>query len=632
MKRLEDFLLAREASSEIVMGNTAVARAMIEAGVKVITTYPGSPTPEIASALLSVSSEKRPYYFEYSTNEKVATEVAFGAALNGNLSCVFFKSVGLNVAADSFVQLAHMEVPGGLVVVLGDDPGANSSQNEQDNRHYARLSYTPMLEPASPADAYAMFLEAAQFSRQKRMPVMLRMTTHVCHAKERVVFGSRCHEENSGGEAFDPSVGGPWIPIGKNVPLMKRRALRRLEDAAEWAENSPFNTVWDYGNIRRGIITAGLPLLTLADVLEDIPERERPDVLRLGMVNPLPREVILDFLGSHYDVKVLEELDDFLEQQIKAMAYEVRLETRIRGKEILDDWIGEYTPSRVEEILRLDWPDLLPAAAGKPRVSSMEPRVPQMCPGCGHRSAFFAIGQALEKGTVTVADIGCHTLGFLPPYRMGQVLLSMGHSTGTASGLSLFGEGPKPVAFLGDSTLFHAGLPGIINALFNGHNLTLVVMENGTTAMTGHQDHPGSGRNANGPAEVIPVRRLLEGLGVKDICEVDTYSQGKLAEAVIAAQSRRGFSVVIARHPCMLKFTREQRGKEGYDPRKVMVDPALCDRIHTCVSEFACPSFQLEPDGSVKVHPDLCIGDGSCLQTCPAKAIRYPAKNGEVRS
>lgn len=632
MKRLEDFLLSREAPSEIVMGNTALARAMIEAGVKVITTYPGSPTPEIASALLAMVPEKRPYYFEFSTNEKVATEVAFGAALNGNLSCVFFKSVGLNVAADSFVQLAHMEVPGGLVIVLGDDPGANSSQNEQDNRHYARFSYTPMMEPASPADAYAMFLEAARFSREKRMPIMIRMTTHVCHAKERVTFGPWDPQTVPAGKPFDPSMGGPWIPIGRNVPLMKRRALHKLEEAAEWAENSPFNTVWDHGNLRRGIITAGLPLLTLADVLEDIPDPEKPDVLRLGTVNPLPREVILNFLGDHYDVKILEELDDFLEQQIKSMAYEVQMQTRIRGKEAHDDWIGEYTPSRVEEILRLDWPDLFPAEQELEEGPAMSPRPPQMCPGCGHRSAFFAIDKALAERTVTVADIGCHTLGFLPPYEMGQVLLCMGHSTGTASGLSLLGEGPKRLAFIGDSTLYHAGLPGIVNALFNAHDVTLVVMENGTTAMTGHQDHAGSGRNANGPAEAIPVRRLLEGLGVRDIWDVDTYSQGKLGEAIREAQSREGFNVVIARHPCMLKFTREQRRKEGYEPRKVSVVQGLCEKIHTCVSDFACPSFQLEPDGAVWVHPDLCIGDGSCLQTCPTMAIRYPTKDEEASS
>lgn len=632
MKRLEDFLLSREATSEIVMGNTALVRAMIEAGVRVATTYPGSPTPEIAAALTAVSPEKRPYYFEYSTNEKVATEVAFGASLNGHLSCVFFKSVGLNVAADSFVQLAHMETPGGMVIVLGDDPGAHSSQNEQDNRHYARLSYTPMLEPSFVPDVYAMFLEAVRLSREKRMPVMLRLTTHVCHAKERVQFGPWDPEAFSGGSPFSPKEGGPWIPIGKNVPVMKRRALRKLEEVADWAETSPFNTVWDHGNVRRGIITAGQPLMTLADVLEDIPEKNRPDVLRLGTVNPLPRERILDFIEAHHDIKVIEELDDFLEQQIKAMAYEVHLEVRIRGKETLEEWIGEYTPDRVEDILRLDWSDLFPAEPEIEGIPEIAPRPPQMCPGCGHRSAFFAVGRVLEEDTVSVADIGCHTLGFLPPYELGQVLLSMGHSTGTASGLALYGEGPKKVAFIGDSTLFHAGLPGIINALFNGHELTLVVMENGTTAMTGHQDHPGSGKNANGPAEAIPIRRVLEALGAKDIAEVDTYSQAKLEEAIRGAQSRPGFSVVIARHPCMLKFTREQRRKEGYVPRKVLVDPELCEKIHTCVSDFACPSFQREPDGSVWAHPDLCIGDGSCLQTCPTRAIRFPGRDEEVSS
>jgi indolepyruvate ferredoxin oxidoreductase alpha subunit len=247
-----------------------------------------------------------------------------------------------------------------------------------------------------------------------------------------------------------------------------------------------------------------------------------------------------------------------------------------------------------------------------------------MCPGCGHRSAFHAIKQALEANAITVADIGCHTLGYMPPYEVGQLLMCMGASTGMASGLSLFNDTRQVVAFLGDSTFFHAGLPGIINAVFNQHRLTLILMENGTTAMTGHQDHAASGHNFNAPTDKIPVRQVLEGLGVKHIYEVDTYQQARLADMIKEAISVDALSVVIARHPCMLKFTRQQRKSPNYKLRQVAIDQDICNQAHTCIETFACPTFTRQADGRIEINPDLCIGDGSCVQTCPSQAIGQP--------
>ncbi len=617
MKSLGDMLLNTGPFSEIVLGNTALARAMIESGTEVVASYPGSPTPEIGAALMSVPKERRPYYFEFSTNEKVATEVACGASLNGHPSCVFFKSVGLNVAADSFVQLSLLELGGGLVAILGDDPGANSSQNEQDNRHIARLAYIPVLEPASPAEAYAFYLEAMKLSRKRKMPVILRMTTHVCHGKEKVAFAGWTPRPIGTVPAFDSSAG-PSIPLTSRALDMKRRAIARLAEVAQEIDGSPLHELRKGNDPSKGIITAGLPFRSLVDVLEDA--AEKPDILKLGVVHPLPKGLVADFLRSHASVKVLEELDDVLEREIKALAFDLGIRTVVVGKTGPEDWIGEYTPDKVAEVLAKTWPSLVPRKSAE-RASSLAPRPPQMCPGCGHRSAFHAVKQALSKKDITVADIGCHTLGFFPPYNMGEVLLSMGHSTGTAAGLSLFNTTRKVVAFLGDSTFFHAGLPGIVNAVFNNHNLVLVLMENGTTAMTGHQDHAGSGGNANGPAEAIPVRSVLEGLGVKSIREVDTYSQAKLIQMVREAVAEEGFSVVIARHPCMLKYTREQQRAPGYVRKSVNIDQEKCDKLHVCVESFACPSFQRDEEGRVVVSTELCIGDGSCIQTCPAKAI-----------
>ena len=539
---------------------------------------------------------------------------------------MFFKSVGLNVAADTFVQLSLMNIIGGMVVVLGDDPGANSSQNEQDNRHYARMSYTPVLEPADPAEVYRFYLEATRLSQQHRMPVILRLTTHVCHAKERVTFGPWNPLPPDDTPRFDPA-NGPYIPLTTQAIEQKRAALARLEQVRQWAEKTELNRLIDNGNTTRGIITMGLPFLSLMEALDGA--AAKPDILKLAYVHPLPLEKIIRFLSSHQEVKILEELDDVAENQIKATAFDQRLPVKIIGKMGLEDWIGEYTPDKVHHLLAAIWPDMIqpsPAAeAGDPAPH----RPPQMCPGCGHRSAFHAIKQALAPTDITVADIGCHTLGFLPPYEMGQLLMCMGASTAIGSGLRLFNTSRKVVAFMGDSTFFHAALPGIINAIFNRHPITLILMENGTTAMTGHQDHAASGKNFNEATDKIPVRQVLEGLGVRHIFEVDTYQQAKLAKMVIEATSIDEFSVVIARHPCMLKFTREQRKNPTYKQKQVTIDQGVCERIHACIEIFGCPTFTRDTEGNVTINTDLCIGDGSCIQTCPTKAI-IPAGKKDV--
>ncbi len=622
MKDMGQMLLRSDPFSEIVMGNTALVRAMVESGTRVVTSYPGSPTPEVATAIHAIPKEDRPFYFEFSTNEKVATEVAFGASINGHLSTVFFKSVGLNVAADTFVQLSLLHCIGGLVIVLGDDPGANSSQNEQDNRHFARMSYTPVLEPANPQEVYQYYCEAAVLSKKLARPLILRLTTHVCHAKERVQFGKWQQEVFDPTPRFD-TANGPYIPLVSRIYPPKRAAIQGLTEVEQWIDARHLHQIVGTGS-SCGIVVSGMVALSVADVLENI--QNPPDVLKLAMPYPLPRKAIDAFLTAHSEVKILEELDDTLEKDIKAMAYDRRLTTRIRGKEELEDWVGEYTPDKVGAILHRTWPTLIPESQVLDKSEITVPLRPaQMCPGCGHRSAFFAIKKALAKmAHITVADIGCHTLGFQEPYQMGEVLLCMGASTAIGSGLSLYNNSRKVVAFLGDSTFFHAGIPGIINALFNNHNLVLVVMENGTTAMTGHQDHAASGRNFNEVTDAIPIRRVLEGLGVQHIFETDTYRQQQLTDLMQQALAAEQFAVVIARHPCMLLFTKNQRRKNGYVERTVQIDQEQCTQIHTCVQDFACPSFTRAADGTVTVNRELCIGDGSCMQTCPSKAINRP--------
>ena len=607
-------LLQKEPFSEIVIGNLAITRAMIEAGVDVITTYPGSPTPEIADAVRAVRKHEDIFYFEYSVNEKVASELAFGASISGSLSVVFFKSVGLNVAADSFVQFSLMDLTGGLVIILGDDPGANSSQNEQDNRHYARMTNTPVFEPADPQQAYEMFLEAAKISVDHAVPVIIRLTTHVCHAKSLLHFGRR-PDHKIKEWSFNPDFG-EYVPLTKAVAAMKSRAIEKLLKVQTYSESSKFNKHTGNGS-KRGIITCGLPSLSLNDVLSGI--TSPPDILTIAMPWPLPIKLILDFCSQHDEILILEELDPFIENEIKAAAYDSGIRVPILGKSEPADFIGELSPAAVRRFLHSKWPDM-GIESGHQVRSQLSGRPAQMCPGCGHRSAFYAIKKALSATDVTVGDIGCHTLGFMAPYNMGTVLLSMGHSNATASGLSLNQVNGHTVSFIGDSTLFHAGLPGIINAVYNDHDITLIVLENGTTAMTGHQDHAGS--------KTISIKLLLESLGVKFFGEIDTYKQTELTEAVGKALKHKGFSAIIAKHPCMLKFTRERKHK-GISPQsEAVIDNRTCRNIRSCIADFACPSFKVDSEsGQISVNNELCIGDGSCIQTCPAEAISLKRKD-----
>ncbi len=606
----------------LAMGNEAVARAMIEVSTRVITTYPGSPVPEIATTLNLIAPEHRDFYFESSTNEKVALEVATGGSLNGHLSTVFFKSVGLNVASDSLIQLSMLELIGGLVVILGDDPGANSSQNEQDNRIWARMSYIPMLEPGSPTEAYQMYKEAAALAKRQRGPVFLRLTTHVCHAREVVQFAAMSGEEPDWTPRFDAN-NGPYWPIAAAVFPLKRKALQKLQAYEALAEESPLNRVLAPHGVapvdskRLGVISAGIPAYS---VLENIDQAGATvDLLKLGITYPLPSQKILAFLEAHDEVVILEELERVLEGEIKALAYDNSVKCRILARPDWDQVMGEFDPVRSYKLLAGFWPKAFEPRDFPEPSAEVVPRPPQLCPGCGHRSAFHAVKKAIESDTITVADIGCHSLGSLPPYNMGEVLLCMGHSVSTGAGLAVKNDTRKVVSFLGDSTMFHAALPGIINAIIYNHNVTLVLLDNGTTAMTGHQARHGSGEIG----DKIPIIGLLETLGVQKILDVDSYNQRKLIAYVQEANAHEGFAVVIARHPCMLKFTRASRKKSpGLKLPKIAVNPEQAADALPAMEQFGCPTFQRTEDDQVGVSEDLCIGCGSCIMSAAPGTLK----------
>jgi len=604
----------KESFEAYTMGNYAIARAMLESKVRVVTSYPGSPTPEIAEALAQVKSDN--FYFEFSANEKVALEKAAGASLNGHLSCCFFKSVGLNVASDSLIQLPMMRLIGGLVVILGDDPGANSSQNEQDNRHFSRMSYFPMLEPSNAKEAYEMFKKSCELSLKYQCPIFLRITTHIAHSRQKIKF-CELKDDSYNWESRFSSKNGPYVPVASAVFPLKERALENLEKLKKEAFEKGLNILEEKSEKKEKlIISCGLAFSAVKEAVEK--NKAKIDLLKLGMTYPLDEDSLAEIISRYKEVFIIEELDRVLETEIKALCFDRKISTLIHSRKQRNDLMGELGVHRVSRILAEVWSEFS-APASIEIVKTSFPRVPQLCPGCGHRSAFYAIKNFISENDITVADIGCHTLGYLPPYKMGEVLFSMGHSVSTAAGLALKNEKRKVIAFMGDSTFFHAGLPGLLNASVLNSQIILILLENGTTAMTGHQSRLGSGE----VGKSLDLIKILEACGVEFIRKVDAYNRADLLKFLKESKEYKGFAVIIAHHPCMLKYTREMKIKNPqYKPGKVEIDKNLCNLKKTCIESFACPSFALQDDGSVVVNDELCIGDGSCIMSCPSKAIK----------
>ena len=561
MNALASDLVRKEPWTGLMMGNHAVARAILEERAGVITSYPGSPVPEIGEALQSIPAGEREFYFEYSVNEKAASEIAFGASVNGHLSVVFFKSVGLNVAADAIVQMAMLHAKGGMVIILGDDPGANSSQNEQDNRYMSRMMYIPMFEPANPEEAYEMFRRAASLSRQHAVPVFLRLTTHVCHAYSLISFRGIEKRVHPFEPSFDPS-GHSYFPLVSESMRLKKNLLQKLDVIAQSDAAYPKTGEWKHD---RGIVCAGMPYLAVEELLEDADAGI--DILKLDLIFPLPIRQLSDFMAAHREVLVIEELDRIIEKDLKTLCYDRQLSCRIFSKP--DTFIqGELGLDEVHAVLNSVWPDSFSEPESPPVTDEqiLPPRLAQFCAGCGHRSAFYAIKQALPDGdtTFTVAGIGCHLMGNFDPYNVGRILLCMGHSPSTASGLSIGNSKRKVVAFLGDSTFFHSGMPAVTNAALYNHNITLVIMDNSTTAMTGHQSNAGSGEllTIDGrKASKVDIYSVLKSLNVEFIRSVTAIQHDKIREAISESLSFKGFAAVIIKQPCMLKTLRKKKNQ-----------------------------------------------------------------------
>lgn len=623
----------------VLLGNDAFVRGMIEAGVKITAAYPGSPTSEMGVRLAQLQDESG-IYFEFSTNEKVALELTTTAAIGGLPAATFMKSVGLNVASDSFVQLTKYTLPGGLVIILGDDPGPHSSQNEQDNRHYAKLGKIPMLEPANAQEAKDFMVFAMEYSRKWRMPVVIRSTTRICHQTGLVTFGPK--REWDIVRKFEPELEGGYIPLPATLKPLREKSLRNLQKWQNLSNEGKLLKTERIGTseLKVGIITSGHTYAATKTALRLM--GVSAEILKLGIIYPLPMDKIVEFIQKFPVVKILEELDPFFEEQIKSALFERGIShPRLIGKQTEENWmdlmISEYSPARIVQILSPIFKVNVSQEVFVPQIE-IPKRPPQLCPGCGHRTSFHVASKVMKKlGGYSMADIGCYTLGYLPPYNQGKVLFSMGSGVPSASGMAKALPDKPIMSFLGDSTFFHAAMPGIVNAVFNKHKQVLMIMDNGITAMTGHQPNPNSGKKSKGAqlfskyadTQTISIDDTLKAWGVQFVKRVPAYEEAKLESALMEAfeysEEHSTLAVVIQEEPCALMRSRFER-KAGTLPNPYYIDHEICRNIQTCLVEFACPAIELI-DEQTQINTDLCIGCGCCVQTCPM--INKPIKQME---
>ncbi len=604
----------------MLLGNEAIARGAVEAGVAFATTYPGTPSSEISLNLFQMSQESD-LYFEYSTNEKVALEVAAAAANSGLRTFCMMKHVGLNVAADPLMTLAYVGVTAGMVILSADDPAMFSSQNEQDNRYYAKFGGFPMLEPSSVAEAKDMIKEAFELSESLGQPVLLRTTTRINHSNAFVTFGKIAPPMTQGRFIKDPHrcVTVPAVSRGLHVKL-----LDRLENATGMAESSPFNFIQGSGKL--GIITNGVSFHYAEDALKDLGVEDKTQILRLGFTNPLPEKLIKNFLGACDKVLVIEEGEPFMEEAVKAFAQEEGIIIPIKGKSKgskstdLFSRLSEYDPAMVrEKIANYFGFDYTPAAkmdtADIPEIAN---RPPNLCSGCSHRATFYEVKQAAkDMDVIYPTDIGCYTLGFMPPLSMGDFVVCMGSSVSTSCGFSKATD-QKVVSFIGDSTFFHSGITGLVNAVFNKHNFTLVILENDITAMTGHQPHPGVDMERFGLDTFgrVNIEKLVRALGVEHVSIVKPFKVQKSIDIIKEALEFKGVSVIISQEPCIL-YAKSIKLKTS----RPFVVSDKCTDHKECINGIACPSFYIE-EGRVKIDADTCVGCALCAQICPENAIR----------
>jgi len=603
----------------LLLGNDAIARGILEAGIGVVTTYPGTPASEIGDSISEIA-ESAGLYMEYSVNEMVAVQVAAGAANCGVRALTAMKHVGLNVAADMVMTLAYVGVRGGYVIVTADDPECYSSQNEQDSRYYALLSNLPCLEPSNPQEAKEMTVSAVEVSEKLELPVFLRTTTRVSHTRGPVEYGS----------VVKPSLSGNFIRDMKRlimVPAFSRPKhevlLKQAARATEISEASLCNSVLQKGG-EVGIVSSGSAFNYAVEAANLL--GLDAGFLKLGMTHPLPEKKIAAFLRLYSKIVIVEELDPYLETQIKAIAKDQAPNVEICGKMTDASFPkeGELSTRLVAIGLSKISGKRLPIDFRKTGekyaevLRALPSRPPILCAGCPHRASYFVIKKVGGDKAVYPDDIGCYALGISPPLNVGDIMICMGASVGMAQGISKV-TGKDTIATLGDSTFFHGAIPGLINAVYNDSRIVVAVLDNQTTAMTGHQPHAGTGVTGMGtPAQRVLVEKVAEGCGVKYVRVVNPFKVKEATAVLKEALRHPGPSVVVFRSPCTLLDLREKRR------RGIRILPARisdkCTNCMACVKLLGCPALVVVDDRA-RIDETMCTACGLCASVCPYSAI-----------
>ena len=597
-----ELLTGKAGETLLLLGNEAIARGALEAGVRCVTCYPGTPSSEVPDTFFRLS-QGAPYYFEYSVNEKVALEVAGGATLAGLPCLVTMKHVGVNVAADPLMTLAYVSAPGGLVLLSADDPGCHSSQNEQDNRIYARLGGLPCFEPVTAQECKDMARDALLLSRRIENPVLLRTTTRINHLRGPVVLG-----DMPGDPEPKPFVKNPprYVPLPASARGMHVRLLKLLASVAEEVENSPYNTESGAGDV--GFIASGVSRAYLRDVLEEDGLTGTVKLLELGQTFPLPENRIAAFLTACSRVVILEELEPVLETEIRALAQRRGITIDIMGKGDYLPRNGEYSTPIVRRAVRAALGQA-PATTPLPEIPSDLPRrPPNLCAGCPHRATYYAVREVFGDNAFYSSDIGCYTLGMAPPFKAADFLLCMGSSISTGAGFAR-GSGKPVVAFIGDSTFFHSGITGLVDAVAYNHNILIIVLDNRTTAMTGHQPNPGVDTTVFGAnPHPVSIPALVRACGLEPVT-VNPLNHKATIAALRSLAEQTGPRVLIAEYPCPIHARRVGQAKKTL-PARVAGDPAAC---HGVRDTLACPAFAME-EGVFVINAEQCDGCMYCVQ------------------
>lgn len=590
---------------KFLMGNEAIALGAIHAGVNLVSGYPGTPSTEILETV--AKQNKGDIYVEWSVNEKAALEVAAGAAYAGARTLVTMKQVGLNVASDPLMSLAYVGVKGGMVIVSADDPGPISSQTEQDTRHFAKFAKLPVFDPSSPEEAYKMIGDAFSYSEKYQTPVLFRPTTRVCHGCADVEIKDSYEKHTAEGFVKDTKR---WVIFPRSSYLNHIKLEKRYDTLSDDFSDYEMNFTENEQKSEIGIACSGISYAYVKEALSAL--NISVPLLKIATAYPFPEKKALSFMENVKQVLCFEELDPVLETELTLLCGKHHLPLTIRGKKTGDNVLaGENSVAEIKNsvsrALNLPIPE-----EKAPEMPPLPMRPPVLCAGCPHRASFYAVKQAMKgKKAVFSGDIGCYTLGNAMPLDMVDTCLCMGADVTMAQGLHRAEPDAVHFSFIGDSTFFASGITGAVNAVYNGTDIVLIVLDNSTTAMTGHQPHPGTGVTMMGDvAQKISIQKILEAIGVS-VTVADPLDLKSAISAVKDAAEQKDVRAIIFKSPC-IAVTKPSGGYTVTDS---------CIGCKKCIKELGCPAVVLN-SGKVEIEPSLCFGCGVCAKVCPVSAIK----------